>query len=80
MEPRLSENAFEPLREAAISDSVLTHPALSTAEAAKTVLARAQMVTEIRDRESDIHEKWARLPEPVAQQEPRADFLQSDSD
>ena len=29
MEPRLSENAFEPLREAAISDSVLTHPALA---------------------------------------------------
>ena len=29
MEPRTSENAFEPLREAAISDSVLTHPALS---------------------------------------------------
>ena len=28
MEPRTSENAFEPLREAAISDSVLTHPAL----------------------------------------------------
>jgi len=37
---------------------------LSTAEAARTVLARAQMVTEIRGRESDIHEKWARLPEP----------------
>ena len=28
MEPRTSKNAFEPLREAAISDSVLTHPAL----------------------------------------------------
>ena len=37
---------------------------LSTAEAAKTVLARAHMVTEISDRESDIYEKWARLPEP----------------
>lgn len=37
---------------------------LSTAEAAKTVLARAQMVTEVSDRESDIYEKWARLPEP----------------
>jgi hypothetical protein len=36
---------------------------LSTAEAAKTVLARAQMVTEISDREGDIYEKWARLPE-----------------
>ena len=30
MEPRLSENAFEPLREAAISDSILTHPALAS--------------------------------------------------
>ena len=28
MEPRTSENAFKPLREAEISDSVLTHPAL----------------------------------------------------
>ena len=28
MEPRKSENAFEPLREAAVSDSILTHPAL----------------------------------------------------
>ena len=37
---------------------------LSTAEAAKTVLRQAQMVTEISDRESDIYEKWARLPEP----------------
>lgn len=37
---------------------------LSTAEAAKTVLHQAQMVTEISDRESDIYEKWARLPEP----------------
>jgi hypothetical protein len=37
---------------------------LSTAEAAKTVLAPAQMVTEVSDRESDIYEKWARLPEP----------------
>lgn len=36
---------------------------LSTAEAAKTVLGRAQMVTEVSDRESDIYEKWARLPE-----------------
>jgi len=37
---------------------------LSTAETARTVLVRAHMVTEIRGRESDIHEKWARLPEP----------------
>jgi hypothetical protein len=37
---------------------------LSTAEAAKTVLRQAHMVTEISDRESDIYEKWARLPEP----------------
>ena len=28
MEPRTSENPFEPLREAAIAGSVLTHPAL----------------------------------------------------
>ena len=28
MEPGTSENAFEPLREAAIAGSVLTHPAL----------------------------------------------------
>ena len=41
-----------------------SHRWLSTAEAAKTVLAQAQMVTEIGDRESDIYEKWARLPEP----------------
>ena len=37
---------------------------LSTAEAARTVLRQAHMVTEIRGRESDIHEKRARLPEP----------------
>ena len=37
---------------------------LSTAEAAKTVLRQAHMVTEISDRESDVYEKWARLPEP----------------
>jgi hypothetical protein len=37
---------------------------LSTAEDAKTVLHQAQMVTDISDRESDIYEKWARLPEP----------------
>lgn len=37
---------------------------LSTAAAAKTVLAPAAMVTEVSDRESDIYSKWARLPEP----------------
>lgn len=37
---------------------------LATAQAAKAVLARAAMVTEISDRESDIYEKWAHLPEP----------------
>lgn len=37
---------------------------LSTAEAAKGVLAGAAMVTEVSDRESDIYAKWARLPEP----------------
>jgi len=37
---------------------------LSTAEAAKTVLSAAAMVTEVSDRESDLYAKWARLPEP----------------
>jgi hypothetical protein len=37
---------------------------LSTAEAAKGVLAGAVMVTEISDRESDIYAKWARVPAP----------------
>ncbi len=37
---------------------------LSTAEAAKTVLRPAHMATEIRDRESDIYQKGARLPAP----------------
>ena len=37
---------------------------LSTPQAAKTVLSRAAVVTEISDRESDIYEKWAHLPEP----------------
>jgi len=36
---------------------------LSTAEAAKPVLAAAAMVTEVSDRESDIYAKWARVPE-----------------
>lgn len=37
---------------------------LSTAEAAKPVLASAAMVTEVSDRESDLYAKWARVPEP----------------
>lgn len=37
---------------------------LSTAEAAKLVLAPAAMVTEVSDRESDLYAKWARVPEP----------------
>jgi hypothetical protein len=37
---------------------------LTTPQAAKAVLCRAAMVTEISDRESDIYEKWAHLPEP----------------
>lgn len=37
---------------------------LNTAEAAKSVLADAAMVTEISDRESDIYAKWARVPAP----------------
>jgi hypothetical protein len=37
---------------------------LSTAEAAKPVLASAAMVTEVSDRESDLYVKWARVPEP----------------
>lgn len=37
---------------------------LSTAEAAKPVLAAAAMVTEVSDRESDLYLKWARIPEP----------------
>jgi hypothetical protein len=37
---------------------------LTTPQAAKAVLRRAAMVTEISDRESDIYEKWAHLPEP----------------
>jgi hypothetical protein len=35
---------------------------LSTAEAAKPVLAAARMVTEISDREGDLYAKWARTP------------------
>jgi hypothetical protein len=36
---------------------------LSTAEAAKAVLAKAACVTVIADRESDIYDGWAKLPE-----------------
>lgn len=35
---------------------------LTTAEAAKPVLAPAALVTEVSDRESDIYAKWARVP------------------
>jgi hypothetical protein len=37
---------------------------VSTGEAAKTVLSRAAMVTEISDRESDFYARWAQLPGP----------------
>jgi hypothetical protein len=37
---------------------------LSTAEAAKGVLAAAAQVTVVADRESDIYAEWARLPQP----------------
>ena len=37
---------------------------LSTAEAAKSVLAEAATVTVVADRESDIYAEWARLPGP----------------
>jgi hypothetical protein len=37
---------------------------LSTAEAAKSVLAEAASVTVVADRESDIYAEWARLPGP----------------
>jgi hypothetical protein len=37
---------------------------LATAEAAKDVLAGADCVTVVADRESDIYAEWARLPEP----------------
>ena len=37
---------------------------LSTAEAAKGVLAAAASVTVVADRESDIYAEWARLPGP----------------
>jgi hypothetical protein len=36
---------------------------LSTAQAAKGVLARATMVTAISDREADIYAKWSRVPD-----------------
>jgi hypothetical protein len=41
-----------------------THRWLTTPQAAKAVLHRAALVTEISDRESDFYEKWAALPEP----------------
>jgi hypothetical protein len=41
-----------------------SHRWLATPEAAKSVLSQAAMVTEVSDRESDIYEKWAHLPEP----------------
>jgi hypothetical protein len=41
-----------------------THRWLTTPQAAKAVLHRAAMVTEISDRESDLYEKWAYVPEP----------------
>lgn len=37
---------------------------LSTAQAAKPVLAAAAMVTEISDRESDLYAKWSLVPGP----------------
>ena len=37
---------------------------LTTAQAAKSVLRQASMVTEVSDRESDLYEKWAYVPEP----------------
>lgn len=37
---------------------------VTTAEAAKSVLKPAAMVTEVSDRESDIYAKWALVPEP----------------
>jgi hypothetical protein len=37
---------------------------LSTAQAAKAVLAKAAGVTVVADRESDIYDEWARLPQP----------------
>ena len=41
-----------------------THRWPTTPQAAKAVLHRAAMVTEISDRESDLYEKWAYVPEP----------------
>lgn len=36
---------------------------VTTPQTARTVLSQATMVTEVSDRESDIYEKWAQLPE-----------------
>jgi hypothetical protein len=41
-----------------------SHRWTATDEQAKTVLAQAAMVTAISDRESDIFETWATIPEP----------------
>lgn len=38
---------------------------LGTGEAAKSILSRAAMVTEVSDRESDFFARWARLPGPA---------------
>jgi len=52
-----------PHRQRALIDRE-SHRWLSTAQAAKTVLAKAASVTVIADRESDIYAEWALLPEP----------------
>ena len=45
-----------------LSSDKESHRWLTTAEAAKGVLVRAAMVTEVSDRESDIYAKWDRVP------------------
>ena len=42
-----------------------SHRWLASAERAKTVLGAAAIVTVVADRESDIYDEWARLPEPA---------------
>ena len=44
MEPRTSENAFEPLREAAIAGSVLTHPALRRSRSESHMMSDSDLV------------------------------------
>ena len=39
---------------------------MSTAEAAKSVLAAAAAVTVVADRESDIYAEWARIADLVS--------------